>query len=138
MQQPKKPRGLPSPRELRDLQVEIEFFEGLLQRDPENQDALRALGDDYTRAQRHDDSLRVDETLVRMLPNDSDIHYNLACSYARTSQFERAVETLHRSMDLGFRDFDWLDTDPDLSQLRSHPLYRGVRAKMRALQRCKH
>ncbi|MBM3876229.1 MAG: hypothetical protein FJ386_05860 [Verrucomicrobia bacterium] len=138
MKHSKTPRNLPSARELRELQVEIDFFEGLAVADPGNPDVLRALGDNYTRAGRHADSLRVDVTLARLLPDDSMIHYNLACSYALTSQIERAIETLQRSMDLGFRDFEWIDSDPDLTPLRNHPLFGAVRAKIRALQRCRH
>lgn len=119
---------------LRDLDLEISFMEGIVRRDPTYVDALQILGDDYTRRGRHDEGLKVDESLARLRPNDALIHYNLACSYSLTKQGELAISQLVAAIDLGYRDFKWLAKDPDLENVRNHPEYERVRNKIKTLK----
>lgn len=123
-----------SRQERQNLDIEIGFLEGVVRRDPNYVEALQVLGDDYTRRGRLNDGLKVDETLARLRPDDAFVQYNLACSYSLTDQFELAAEALNRALNLGYRDFKWLAQDPDLANLRQHPLYRKLRAKIRAMQ----
>ena len=118
----------------RNLDIEIGFLEGVVRRDPGYIDALQILGDNYTRRGRFEDGLKVDEQLVRLRPGDALVHYNLACSYSLTEQFESAAVALNRALDLGYRDFKWLSKDPDLAKLRKHPLYKKVRARIKAME----
>ncbi len=128
-----KPSRL-SRREQNDLDIEIAFLEGLIRRDPHYLEALRILGDDYTRRGRVADGLRIDEQLCHLRPQDPLILYNLACSYSLTGQCDRAASALEQAIRLGYRDFRWLARDPDLQNLRKHPLYRQLRAKLRSLK----
>lgn len=121
-------------RQQRDLDVEISFIEGVVRRAPEDIEALQILGDDYTRRGRFEEGLGVDETLAKLRPDDSLVHYNLACSLALTSHFERAAAALNQALDLGYRDFNWLAKDPDLESFRKHPLYKTISAKVRTLK----
>jgi tetratricopeptide (TPR) repeat protein len=123
-----------SRREQRDLDIEIEFIEGIVKRDPRYVEALRVLGDDYTRRGRVTDGLQVDTQLVQLRPNDPMVHYNLACSFSLTGQWQAAVRELDLAINLGYRDFRWLARDPDLRPLRQHPLYSGLRARIQALK----
>ena len=118
----------------RNLDIEIGFLEGVVRRDPGYIDALQILGDNYTRRGRFEDGLKVDEQLVRLRPGDALVHYNLACSYSLTEQFESAAAALNRALDLGYRDFKWLSKDPDLAKLRKHPLYKKIRARIKAME----
>ena len=118
----------------RNLDIEIGFLEGVVRRDPGYIDALQILGDNYTRRGRLEDGLKVDEQLVRLRPGDALVHYNLACSCSLTEQFESAAVALNRALDLGYRDFKWLSKDPDLAKLRKHPLYKKIRARIKAME----
>jgi len=134
---PKKatsPRKKPTRQELRDLDLEINFLEGIVQRDPSFVEALQILGDDYTRRGKHNDGLRIDEKLARLHPEDALVHYNLACSYALTHQCDLAAEALESALNLGYRDFKWMAQDPDLKNLRDHSDYKKIRAKVREIQ----
>jgi tetratricopeptide (TPR) repeat protein len=121
-------------RELRDLDLEIGFMEGIVRRDPKFVEALQVLGDDYSRRGKHSDGLRIDRRLVRLRPQDPLAFYNLACSYALTKQYEQAVSALSRAIDRGYRDFKALVKDPDLAHLRQHPLFKKTQAKIRSLK----
>jgi len=131
---PKKPntRKKLTREQQRDLDVEIGFLEGILKRDPAFVDALQILGDDYTRRGRYMDGLEVDERLARLRPRDALVHYNLACSYSLTEQYEAAAAALEQAIALGYHDYKWMARDPDLSNLRQHPLYKKIRARIRA------
>ena len=123
-----------SRKEQQNLDIEIGFLEGLIRRAPDYFDALRVLGDDYTRRGLFDEGLRIDEQLAKLRPSDSMVHYNLACSYSLTNQIELAAEALLRALDLGYRDFRWLLEDPDLENLRGHRKFRSIQTKIRALR----
>ena len=123
-----------SRQEKHNLDIEIGFLEGVIRRDPAYVEALQVLGDDYTRRGRLTDGLKVDETLAQMRPKDALVQYNLACSYSLTDQCELAAQALDRALLLGYRDFKWLTQDPDLENLRQHPLFRKLRARIRTLR----
>ncbi|HSH94565.1 MAG TPA: hypothetical protein VK968_10505 [Roseimicrobium sp.] len=128
------PRKKLSRKEQRNIDIEIGFLEGIVRRDPGYVEALQVLGDDYTRRGKFTDGLTVDERLAQLCPKDSLVHYNLACSYSLTSQFDKAVSALDQALDLGYRDFKWLSRDPDLQNLRKHPLYKQIRSKVKELR----
>jgi len=120
--------------EQRDLDVKIEFIEGLVRREPDYVDALQLLGDHYTQRGRYAEGLKVDERLARLRPGDALVYYNLACSYSLTDQFDRATLALEKALSLGYRDFNWLAKDPDLHKLRQQPVYRGIEDKVRRMK----
>ena len=122
-----------SRQEQRDLDVEIGFIEGVVRRDPAFIDALQVLGDDYTRRGRFHDGLKIDEQLSQLRPQDATVHYNLACSYSLTEQIDLAIQALEKAINLGYSDFKWLSRDPDLRNLRKHPLFGQIRARVKSL-----
>ena len=121
-------------RELKDLDIKIEFMEGIVRRDPDYVEALQLLGDHYTQRGQYTDGLKVDEKLSQLQPANPLVFYNLACSYSLTGEVELAATSLRRAILLGYRDFNWLRRDPDLRGIRRHPLYRTVRERVRAMQ----
>jgi len=118
----------------RDLDVTIEFMEGLVRRDPDYVDALQLLGDHYTQRGRYTEGLKVDERLARLEPRSPLVFYNLACSCSLIGQFDRAALALEKALQLGYRDFRWLARDPDLHQLRQQPIYRDLEAKIQRMK----
>ncbi|MDQ6630167.1 MAG: hypothetical protein M3Y82_00225 [Verrucomicrobiota bacterium] len=122
-------------QEQRELNVEIEFMEGIVRRAPEYVEALQILGDDYTRRGSIAEGLKVDQQLAQLRPEDPLICYNLACSYSLAKKYALAVGALERAFQFGYRNFKWMAKDPDLKNLRSSPLYETIRAKLRDLQK---
>jgi tetratricopeptide (TPR) repeat protein len=121
-------------QELRDLDLEIKFLEGIARRDPAYVDALKILGDNYTRRGRHEEGLRIDERLAELCPDDAGVHYNLACSYSLTHQLELAIEALEAAIQFGYRNLEHMAQDPDLKNLRQHAGYKKIRAKVRRMK----
>lgn len=118
----------------KELDVKIEFMEGIVRRDPHYIDALQLLGDHYTQRGRFDDGLKVDERLARLEPRNPLVFYNLACSYSLTDQFDRAALALEKALNLGYHDFSWLAKDPDLKKFRQQPAYREIQKKIRGMK----
>ena len=118
-------------QEKRDLDIEIGFLEGIVQRDPTYVDALQLLGDDYTKRGKFLSGLQIDQKLSSLRPKDPLVFYNLACSLCLTRNYPEAAEALEAAINLGYRDFKWLAEDPDLHDLRKQPIYRRIRAKLR-------
>ena len=112
-----------SRQEQRDLDIEIDFLEGVLKRDRRYVEALQLLGDDYTRRGRYEDGLKVDRRLARLCPDDPLVHYNLACSFSLTDEFRKAANALRKALHYGYRDFEFMKTDPDLEPLRGQLIY---------------
>ena len=121
-------------RETRELDVRISFLEGLVRRDPQYLEALQMLGDHYTQRGRFDHSLRVDQQLSRLQPSNPLVFYNLACSHSLTGELDQAAAALEKALALGYRDFKWLAKDPDLANLRQHPDFKKLRARIRTLR----
>lgn len=121
-------------QEKRDLDIEIGFLEGIVQRDPAYVDALQLLGDDYTKRGKYVSGLNIDQKLSDLRPRDPLVFYNLACSLCLTRNFDEAAEALEQAINLGYRDFKWLAEDPDLHELRKQPAYRRIRAKLRKMK----
>lgn len=120
--------------EQRELDVQIDFIEGVLRRDPGYVDALQLLGDNYTKRGRYTDGLQVDERLARLEPKNPLVFYNLACSYSLTDQFDLAAKALKKALKLGYSDLKWLVRDPDLRKLRKHPAYQDIAEALRQIK----
>lgn len=120
-------------RESKDLDVKIEFMEGIVRRDPEYIEALQLLGDHYTQRGKFEQGLKVDERLSHLEPRNPLVFYNLACSYSLIGQVDLAATALENALTLGYRDFKWLAKDPDLKTLRKAPVFRSIEAKIRKM-----
>lgn len=105
------------------LDFEIGFYERLLRSYPAFIDVLIALGDAYTRRGLHEQGLRVDLRLTELRTSDPLVWYNLACSYSLLQQVDESLGALRRSIELGYTDVRYFQTDPDLRHLRQSPKY---------------
>ena len=111
---------------------EIEFFDRVLARSPDQINVLRALGELLARKGCWERSLKVEERLIALRPYDGVAHYNLACSLAMQGSANQAIDALSRAIDHGYRDFGHLEVDPDLNSLRHLPAYRALVRRYRA------
>jgi len=118
----------------RALDVQIEFMEGVVRRDPRYVEALQLLGDNYTKRGRYTEGLVVDERLSQLEPDNPLVFYNLACSYSLTDQCDRAADAIEKALDLGYADFKWMSKDPDLKKLRAHSRYKHIRELIKSIK----
>jgi Flp pilus assembly protein TadD len=108
------------------LDFELDFFTGILERHPCYVDVLRAQGTNLTLKGRYAEGLQIDKRLVQLRPTDPLAHYNLACSYALLKRTEQAIKTLRRAVELGYRDFRYMREDRDLDSIRQDARFRQL------------
>lgn len=117
--------------EASDLDYEISFYEAVLGRDPGYALVVELLGGLYTRRGRIADGLRMDRRLVKLQPANATARYNLACSLALSRRKGDALRALRQAVELGYDDAAWMEQDPDLATLRSHPAYVGLLSSLK-------
>ena len=100
---------------------DIAFYESVLRRDPSYVDVVELLGSLYTKAGRIADGLKMDRKLVRLQPDNSTAHYNLACSLALCKRPADALRSLAHAVTIGYDDAGWMEEDPDLEPIRDRP-----------------
>ena len=100
-----------------DLDFEIRFYEGILEKKGDFFQALMALGNLYTQKGLYQKGLAVDEKLARLRPKDPLVLYNLACSYSLLNKISQAFKAMKDAFSCGYNDFDYLENDGDLANL---------------------
>ena len=110
-------------------EFEIDFFGGVLERDPLYPAVLRVHGNNLSATGQYARALQFDRRLARLQPDRPIPWYNLACSYARMGMTEPAFAALARSVDLGYRHFEHMARDADLKSLRPDPRFARLLLK---------
>lgn len=118
--------------EERELDIKIDFTEGVVKRDSSYVEALEILGEDYTRRGRFVGGSKVDKPFSQLRPADPLGPYNLAHGFLLTGNFNPHA-ALNKALMLDCRDFDCVSEVPD-RKLRLNPRYKIVRATIRRMQ----
>ncbi len=110
-------------REQSQLDFEIEFLGGVLDRDPWFVDALKAQASNLAAKGQFARALQLDRRLARLRPEDAIAWYNLACTYTLLGMIDPAFFALQRALELGYSGRRRLRRDPDLHALRRDPRF---------------
>lgn len=105
---------------------EINFFENVLKKDPKNPETLELLGGLYSKYEMANQALRIDRRLARLSPQDSRVHYNLACTLCIMGRKRESLEVLKKAIELGYDDYEWLMQDSDFNSLKSDPEFNRL------------
>ena len=108
------------------IDFELEFFTGVLEKMPDYVDVLRLMSKLLTLKGRYAEGLQIDRKLVQLCAADPLAHYNLACRYARLKRPDQCLKTLRRAVELGYRDFRYMREDRDLDSIRHDPRFRQL------------
>jgi len=109
-----------------NLEFEIDFFEKILKENPNYIDALIPLGDSYTKLGLYEKGLLVDLQLVKLLPSDPTVFYNLACSYSLLGKIDDSIDALKNAINLGYNDFEHMQKDTDLENLKDNIKFKEI------------
>jgi hypothetical protein len=61
------------------------------------------------------------DAAIAVGPVEPEIYYDRACAHALRGETGPALATLETAIKAGFRNWDWIDKDPDLAKLREKP-----------------
>lgn len=115
-----------------DPAFEITFFESVHRRCPRYVEVIELLGGLYTKTGRIADGLKMDRKLVRLQPENSTAHYNLACSLALSERALDALAALRKAVALGYDDYEWMRQDPDLKPIAHDPAFLDILASVKS------
>ena len=115
-----------------DPAFDITFYESVLRREPAYTDVIELLGGLYTKTGRIADGLKMDRKLVKLQPDNSTAHYNLACSLALSKRKADALRALQEAINRGYTDYDWMSQDSDLESLQASVEFKAILAKLKA------
>ena len=110
-------------RDLGQVDFELDFFGGLLDRAPYFVDALRVQANNLAARGQHARALQLDRRLVRLTPENAIAWYNLACSYTVLGMIDPGFFALQRALELGYDHLGRLYGDPDIKALRRDPRF---------------
>lgn len=99
-------------------------FAESLQPDPSPVHAL--LGICHLQNGAYEQALSELNTAVEINPSDFSSMYNIACAYSLQDKPEPALEWLERAVDKGFSDFEHMEQDPDLDNIREFTAYGEI------------
>ena len=102
-------------------EMEMRSLERQLELVPEDVRARSLLAADYANMGRAEDAARHIEMTVALRPNDSNVLYNAACTYAVLEKKEEALDMLRRALASGYSNVDWPRQDPDLNLVHNDP-----------------
>ncbi len=122
-----------SRQQMRELDIEIGFLEGVIRRDPSYIEALRLLSDDYLMRGSYAQGLQIDELLMHLQPHNPQTFFNLACSYSVNGQIRAAADALAMAIDHGYNDWKWIAREGSLENLRQDACYQELLAKIQAI-----
>lgn len=109
-----------------NFDFELGFFEQVQKRMPSDARVVSILAHLYTESGRIDDGLKMDRKLARLQPEDPTTHYNLACSLALKGRKADSVKMLRTAIALGYKDFHWMQHDPDLNSLQDFAGFQAL------------
>ncbi len=109
-----------------DLDFQMSFYEGIVKDNPDFAEALIALGEIYTKKGLYEKGLKMDKRLIKLRPDSSIAHYNLACSLSLVSDLTSSFRALKRAIELGYDDLIFMNGDPDLSNLRGDTRFKEL------------
>jgi tetratricopeptide (TPR) repeat protein len=99
----------------------------------EELESARAKALNLLREKKYEDALKEFAKILREVPDDSNALYNSACAYSLLGDKAKAVEFLEKSIKAGFLDFDHIEKDPDLDNIRDEAGYKAI---MAAKEKC--
>src|SRR5262245_12108389 len=91
--------------------------------------AIERLQDDLHHERRYAEAVAVGQRALELEPS-GPLAYNIACSAALAGDREGAIDALRRAVALGFDDRSLATTDDDLADLRHHPEWPDIIARM--------
>ena len=71
-------------------------------------------------------ALSLIDRYLKYWPRDPDMIYNAACAHALLNEREKAADRLYDAVRAGFRDFDHMESDPDLALIRDHDVFLAI------------
>lgn len=81
---------------------------------------------------KYEDAIKIFKEIYEKRPKDhwgATSAYNIACGYSLLSKKDEALDWLEKSIEAGFKDFDHMEKDTDLDNIRDDKRYKNLLEK---------
>jgi len=103
---------------LKDYAKEIYYYNIAIQLDSTITYHLQDLGFAYVYSKDYKNGIACLQKAVKYYPDDPAVYYNVACGFSLASDTDMGIKYLKLALEKGFKDYAWLNTDPDIVNLR--------------------
>jgi tetratricopeptide (TPR) repeat protein len=103
---------------LKDYPKEIYYYNIAIQLDSTITVHLQDLGLAYVYTKDYKNGLACLQKAIKYYPDDPAVYYNVACGFSLANDMDIGMKYLKLALQKGFKDYAWLNTDPDISNLR--------------------
>jgi tetratricopeptide (TPR) repeat protein len=110
-------------REIKDYKNQIYYYKKALDIDSTKTYHLTDLGFAYIRSGNSPDGINSLQKAAKLHPNDAAPYYDLACGYALLNDTVTGMKYLEKALEKGFRDYEGMNGDADLENLKKLPEY---------------
>ena len=105
----------------KDYKSGINFYNKYIELYPDDYYGYQIRGMCYFYDRNYELSIVDLKEVIELYPEYSGGYYNLACYYSVTNNAKESLTNLDIAFQLGYRDFDHIETDSDLDGIRSNP-----------------
>jgi tetratricopeptide (TPR) repeat protein len=107
----------------KDYESGIKIYNKYIQFYPADSYGYQMRGLNYFYNGDFDNALNDLQTVIEITPDVPDGYYNLACYYSVKNNAAESIANLEKAFQLGYNNFDHLEKDSDLDNIRSRPEY---------------
>ncbi|MHC4598841.1 MAG: TPR end-of-group domain-containing protein [Planctomycetota bacterium] len=114
----------------------IESIRDAMDRAPDNP-AVQAQGwgqlaHAYARLENQDKAIECYRNAIKADPENAGSHYyNMACAFSVMKRIDEAIEALEKAVENNYDDYDWMQMDGDLKNLRKDPRFKALLKKLK-------
>ena len=88
--------------------------------------ALNNLTIVYSIIGEYDNAISALYKILELRPENPDVYYNIACMHAKQNNLDESINWLKSAIEKGFSDWELLENDNDLENIRSSSDYREL------------
>ncbi len=105
------------------------MIKAILNKNPKNAVGYSELGRHYLKTQQVEKAIESLKTAIELDSVNIIYPYNLACGFALKGDTSNALEWLEKSIQIGYQNYDHIQTDPDLESIRGTESFNQIMEK---------
>jgi tetratricopeptide (TPR) repeat protein len=109
-----------------ELSRAIEYYNRALELNPRFVPALNNLALVTAANKEYYKALTIFFDILNYEPADAEIHYNIACMYARLNRVDESIEWLQKAISKGYSNWESIKNDADLDNIRGSSAYKKL------------
>jgi tetratricopeptide (TPR) repeat protein len=106
------------------------YYQKALDANPKFIPALKNLANNQFMKGHGLDAVNFIKKIIAIDPNQIDGYYIIACIYARQKQIDDSIEWLTKAVDKGFNNWKFLQSDPNLDNIKGTEQYKAILKKL--------